>query len=146
MKRKHIDGEQNVETNKGKKIHKSLRDDPRPIATPALRKKKEKELAANPSSKNVPKQLHPSIIAQPSINKEKEKEKEIQDKERASTSNSSIEAIEMVEIDDSDPIILDSEENKNTNTNNTLTKLVNEKRKVNKTSETSNKELLEDFR
>ena len=135
MKRKHADEEQNAEANKGKRIHKSLRDDPRPIATPALRKKKEKELAENPSQKNTPKQLHPSIIAQPLINKEKEKEKELRDKERASTSNPNIETVETVEIDDSDPIILDSEENKNTN--NTLTKLVNEKIKVDKPPGTS---------
>ena len=135
MKRKHNDEEQNAETNKGKRIHKSLRDDPRPIATPALRRKKEKELAEHPPQKNTPKQLHPSIIAQPLINKEKEKEKELRDKERASTSNPNIETVETVEIDESDPIILDSEENKNSN--DTLTKLINEKTKVDKPPGTS---------
>ncbi len=43
-----INGKRNLEeiTNpsSNKKIHKSLRNDPRPILTPALRKKKEKEM------------------------------------------------------------------------------------------------------
>jgi len=83
----------------------------------------------------VPTQLHPSIIAQPLINKEKEKEKELRDKEHASTSNPNIEAVESVEIDDSDSIIPDRKEIQNTN--DTLTKLENEKTQVDKPPEIS---------
>ncbi|ORX82284.1 hypothetical protein BCR32DRAFT_279006 [Anaeromyces robustus] len=40
------DSERN-ESPKEKKVHRSLKDDPRPIATPALRKRKENELRKN---------------------------------------------------------------------------------------------------
>jgi len=45
-KRKADKGYKNNDINiqKGKKTHKSLKDNPRPIVTPALRKKKENQL------------------------------------------------------------------------------------------------------
>ena len=48
--------------NQEKKIHKSLRDNPWLIVTPALRKKKENELKANPTPKQTSSQIHPSIM------------------------------------------------------------------------------------
>ena len=65
--------------------YKSLKNNPRPIATPALRKKRERELEINPP-KPAEKQLHTSFIAQPRNNKEKAKAKEARDKERGSIS------------------------------------------------------------
>jgi len=67
---------------KEKKIQKSLKDNPRLMNTPALRKKREQELEGKSINKQVRKQIHPSIMAQPSINKEKERERELRNKER----------------------------------------------------------------
>jgi len=143
--------------NQGKRRHKSLKDDPRPFATPALRKKKEKELAETPNIQINPNQIHPSIIAQPSINKEKAIEKELRDKERAESSNSS--SSKQVEINpDSDIELIDVEEDnlnasnstehepttqntshsnstKNGKGNATLAKLLDDKTNTNKPSE-----------
>ncbi len=83
MKRKLDQLSKEVEANAEKRRHKSLKDQPRPISTPALRKRKELEMTdRNNELKSPPTQLHPSIIAQPSINKEKRIERELRDKER----------------------------------------------------------------
>ena len=80
-KRKLDESDVELDNGKGRKIHKSLRDNPRPINTPALRKRKERELE---TEEVIPhkKQLQTSIIMQPNINKEKKIEKAIRDKER----------------------------------------------------------------
>eukprot|EP00833_Pecoramyces_ruminatium_P005983 jgi/Orpsp1_1/1180015/evm.model.c7180000071805.1 len=66
---------------------------------------KERELE-NIQVKPVEKQIHPSILAQPNIQKEKVKEKEIRDRERAETSN--IKGKEKVEsTKEDDPILID---------------------------------------
>ena len=160
FKRKRDNISKDHKGNQEKKIHKSLRDNPRPIVTPALRKKKENELKVNPTPKQTSSQIHPSIMSQPLINLEKQKEKEIRDKERASTSQSPMEItdidlsnrrkekekgkevsdtelaststspIEIVDIDETDHIISNNDEN--SIPNNTLNKLINDKLKVNK--------------
>ena len=78
----------NVETSKNneKRQRKSLKDNPTPIITPAIRKIKEKEIENRIIVKNK-NQLHPSIMAQPNINIEKAKEKQIRNKERANFGN-----------------------------------------------------------
>lgn len=121
VKRKLDKEDDKPEVNKGKKIHRSLKDDPKPIAIPALRKKRENELKDSPKQKSYQNQIHPSIMTQPLINKEKDKEKEIRDKERASTSEPPVEIIEVEEIE---PNIHTQNENKETTANQTLKKLV----------------------
>ena len=66
----------NVETSKNneKRQRKSLKDNPTPIRTPAIKKIKEKEIENRIIIKNKI-QLHPSIMAQPNINIEITKEK-----------------------------------------------------------------------
>jgi len=85
LKRKRdVSQNEDTEMNNSKRPNKSLKDNPREIITPALRKKKEKEIQENHTASLQPirTQIHPSILAQPSINKEKQKEKELRDKER----------------------------------------------------------------
>ena len=125
MKRKLEKETDNSESNKEKRVRKSLKDNPRTIATPALRKKSENELreTQNSEPKSSPSQIHPSIIAQPLINKEKNKKKEIRDKERASTSEFPVETIE---IDEMESDINNQDESKENTTNQTLSKLVKE--------------------
>lgn len=135
-----------------KRRHKSLKGNPTPITTPALRKKKENELAENPSIQITPNQIHPSIIAQPSINKEKAIEKELRDKERAETSTSkqveinSKSEIEIIDVEkdnlnsskliENEPTLQNiSNSTKNHKNNSTLAKLLNEKTDTNKTPE-----------
>ena len=43
------DNNSGKEENNSNKVHKSLKDNPRPFATPALRKKKENELHNKPN-------------------------------------------------------------------------------------------------
>ena len=69
IKRKINDSNNEKEENNSKKVHKSLKDNPRPFATPALRKKKENELQYKPN-KPTKNQILPAILAQPNINKE----------------------------------------------------------------------------
>ena len=104
-KRKADDGYKNNDINlpKGKKTHKSLKDNPRPIVTPALRKKKENQIKdKEEATVSTPKQLHPSIMAQPKNTKEKEIEKDIRDMERSSPVQDTqmLETNEPIEIDD----------------------------------------------
>ena len=76
----------NDESSAEKKIHKSLKENPKPIITPVLRKQKEREIKENNISNKIVKQIKPSILAQPRIEKEKEIERQIRDNERASNS------------------------------------------------------------
>jgi len=76
----------NDEGSAEKRIHKSLKENPKPIITPALRKQKEREVKENNISNKIVKQIKPSILAQPRIEKEKEIERQIRDNERASNS------------------------------------------------------------
>ena len=77
----------NDEGSAEKRIHKSLKVNPKPIITSALRKQKEREVKENNISSKIVKQTKPSILTQPRIEKEKEFEKQIRDNERASNSN-----------------------------------------------------------
>ena len=77
----------NDEGSAEKRIHKSLKENPKPIITPALRKQKEREIKENNINNKIVKQIKPSILAQPRIEKEKEIERQIRDNERASNSN-----------------------------------------------------------
>ncbi len=111
--------------NKGKR--KTLKDNPRPIITPAIRKKKEKEIAENVQGQSFPNQLHTSIIAQPSIDKEKAIEKELRDEERGNPStslktSSNEEQIEIEELMEKNQSKINEE--KLDKTDNTLSKLV----------------------
>ena len=124
IKRKKDD---KLESSPGKKIHRSLKDNPRPIATPALRKKKENELMENPKQKSTRSQIHPSILTQPLINKEKEKEKELRDKERANTSKRQVKTIEIDKSETNNIIDITSNNTPDNTTEQTLTKLVNDK-------------------
>ena len=76
----------NDEGSAEKRIHKSLKENPKPIITPTLRKQKEREIKENNISNKIVKQIKPSILAQPRIEKEKEIERQIRDNERASNS------------------------------------------------------------
>jgi len=75
------DNNSEKEENNSKKVHKSLKDNPSPFATPDLRKKKENELH-NKSNKVYKNQILPSILTQPNINKEKQKENELRNMTR----------------------------------------------------------------
>jgi len=79
-KREQISKEHAIEKNQEKRPHRSLKDNPRPFATPAMRKKEERELE-NIEIPPPKSQIHPSIMTQPLIHKEKEKEKELKEKE-----------------------------------------------------------------
>ena len=68
LKKKRDNISKDHKGNQEKKIHKSLRDNPRPIVTPVLRKKKENELKDNLTPKQTSSQIHPSIMSQPLIN------------------------------------------------------------------------------
>lgn len=48
MKKKLDKEDDKSEINKGKKVHRSLKNYPKPITTPALKKKRENELRENP--------------------------------------------------------------------------------------------------
>jgi len=142
-----------INKSQEKRRHKSLKDDPRPIATPALRKKKEREIAENMDVQPTPNQIHPSIMSQPNINKEKVIEKGLRDKERASSSNSMTpitpESIPDLDIDDfeeenlnTSTLNTNNQENitnhnstKNNTSNSTLTKLISDRTKSNKPKE-----------
>jgi len=76
----------NDEGSAEKRIHKSLKENPKPIITPTLRKQKEREIKENNISNKIVKQINPSILAQPRIEKEKEIERQIRDNKRASNS------------------------------------------------------------
>ena len=65
-----------------KRIHRNLKDNPRPVLTPALRRKREQEISEDSIPKSPPNQIHPSIGAQPRITPEKTKEKRLRDQER----------------------------------------------------------------
>ncbi|ORX68434.1 hypothetical protein BCR32DRAFT_250354 [Anaeromyces robustus] len=87
IKRKAQNDSEENESPKEKRVHRSLQDDPRTIATPALRKRKENELREKPSqAKELTPQIHPSIAAQPRIGKQIEKD--LRDKERSKASTS----------------------------------------------------------
>jgi len=131
-KRRSDDNDESDSPN-GKRKHKSLKDNPRPIRTPALRKQKENQLRENPS-KSVPTstQVHPSIAAQPRIEKEKRKAKELRDKKRASS-----DSIENQPNSDGDIIEIETYTvSKDKNTTETLTKLINEKSKNTNSTDT----------
>ena len=133
-KRRRSDDNAESDSPNGKRKHKSLKDNPRPICTPALRKQKENQLRENPS-KSVPTstQVHPSIAAQPRIEKEKRKAKELRDKKRASRSNS----LENQPNSDDDIIEIETDAvSKDKNTTETLTKLINEKSKNTNSTDT----------
>jgi len=70
-----------------KRIHRNLKDNPRPVLTPALRRKREQEKPENSIPKAPPNQIHPSIGAQPRITSEKNKEKKLRDQERMHVSS-----------------------------------------------------------
>jgi len=126
------------EENNSKKVHKSLKDNPRPFATPALRKKKENELHNKPN-KVYKNQILFSILSQPNINKEKQKGKELRNMTRVRESkeennNYSSKGKEKVESEDIlviDNEIEDIEMNKDNQQNktNTLEKLISTKTK-----------------
>ena len=132
------DNNSEKEENNSKKVHKSLKDNPRPFATPALRKKKENELHNKPN-KVYKNQILPSILTQPNINKEKQKEKELRNMTRVRESkeennNYSSKGKEKVESEDIlviDNEIEDLEMNKDNQQNktNTLEKLISTKTK-----------------
>ena len=85
IKRKANHKDEETSDQREKRVHRSLRDNPKPIVTPGLRKQKENQLRGTSRPVKKPtSQLHPSIMAQPRI--EKRIEKELRDKERASTS------------------------------------------------------------
>jgi len=65
------------EENNSKKEHKSLKDKPRPFATPALRKKKENELYTKLNKVYKNQNTSFNFLTQPNINKEKQKRKGI---------------------------------------------------------------------
>jgi len=133
-KRRRSDDNAESDSPNGKRKHKSLKDNPRPICTPALRKQKENQLRENPS-KSVPTstRVHPSIAAQPRIEKEKRKAKELRDKKRASRSNS----LENQPNSDDDIIEIETDAvSKDKNTTETLTKLINEKSKNTNSTDT----------
>jgi len=121
------------EDSNSKKVHKNLKDNPRPFATPALRKKKENELHNTPN-KVYKNQIIPSILAQQNINKEKQKEKELRNRVRAnenkekhnSTSTKRKEKAESEDIFAIDNEIERIEKNKynQRNKTNTLEKLI----------------------
>ena len=76
-------------TKEERRVHRSLRDDPKPIVTSGLRKQKENQLRGTSRPVKKPTtQLHLSIMAQPRIEKEKRIEKELRDKERALSQSS----------------------------------------------------------
>ena len=135
IKRKASVDDEGNENPKGKKVHRSLKDNPRPIATPGLRKQKENQLRENPgqAAERTP-QIQPSIAAQPSITKAKRKEKEVRDKERARARTPSedqqTDGSEVAEVD------MPNEETIN-NTTQTLSKLINDKTKPKDTTEAS---------
>ncbi|KAG4084962.1 hypothetical protein H8356DRAFT_1062634 [Neocallimastix lanati (nom. inval.)] len=68
-----------------KRSHRSLKDNPITILTPALRKKQEEEMTSKTPQEKYKNQVSPSILTEPRIEKEKMKEKAIRDKERAET-------------------------------------------------------------
>jgi len=70
-----------------KRMHRNLKDNPRPVLTPALRRKREQEKSENSIPKSPPNQIHPSIGAQPRITREKNKEKKLRDQERMHVSD-----------------------------------------------------------
>ena len=98
----------NDEGSAEKRIHKSLKENPKSIITPALRKQKEREIKENNINNKIVKQIKPSILAQPRIEKEKEIERQIRDNERASNSNTNNDKISSN----------NSNDNSNDNTNN----------------------------
>jgi len=57
----------NEESSAEKRIHKSLKENPKPIITPALRKQKERGIKENNIGNKIVKQIKPSILAQPRI-------------------------------------------------------------------------------
>ena len=61
----------NDEGSAEKRIHKSLKENPKPIIIPALRKQKEQGIRENNISSKIVKQIKPSILAQPRIEKKK---------------------------------------------------------------------------
>ena len=142
IKRKLDRDTENSEVPKGKRTHRSLRDNPSPIVTPALRKKKENELIDKPKTQNTMTQIHPSIMAQPLIDKEKEKEKEIRNHERAKMVENQV---DMIEIDDPEVIVSDSKKgtiaqtkvdsSEKPTTNQTITNLMKEKVAADKSAE-----------
>ena len=144
LKRKLDKDADKVDGPTGKRAHRSLRDNPSPIVTPALRKKKENELLDKPKTQTKSTQIHPSILAQPLIDKEKEKEKEIRDQERASPQENQI---DMIEIDDPEVTVSSSQKEttdqakadspEKLTTNQTITNLLKEKVAVDKPAETS---------
>ena len=111
-----INGKRNLEettnTSSNKKIHKSLRNDPRPILTPALRKKNEKEMDTQNVVQHVKNQIQPSILTQPRINKEKSKERKLRDKERATRTK------EVNEIPNDNIEVMESNNDNNISINN----------------------------
>ena len=134
IKRKLDKNTENFEVPKGKRAHRSLRDNPSPIVTPALRKEKENELIDKPKTQSTMTQIHPSIMAQPLIDKEKEKEKEIRNHERAKMIENQVDTIE---IDDPEVIVFDfkkgtidqtkTDSSEKPITNQTITNLLKEK-------------------
>jgi len=89
IKRKANHKDEETRDQREKRVHRSLRDDPKPIVIPGLRKQKENQLRGTSRPvKNPTAQLHLSIMAQPRIEKEKRIEKELRDKKRTSTSTS----------------------------------------------------------
>jgi len=132
------DNNSGKEENNSNKVHKSLKDNPRPFATPTLRKKKENGLHNKPN-KVYKNQIHPSILTQPNINKEKQNGKELRNMTRVRESkeennNYSSKGKEKVESEDIlviDNEIEDIEMNKDNQQNktNTLEKLISTKTK-----------------
>ena len=123
IKRKANPKDEETSDQRGKRVHRSLRDDPKPIVTPGLRKQKENQLRGTSRPVKKPTtQLHPSIMAQPRIEKEKRIEKELRDKERANTSTS-------VENNKNSIVNIINEETsqEGNNSKQTLNKLIQEK-------------------
>jgi len=102
MKRKRKNDESEKNEKGDKRVHRSLKDNPRPIITPALRKRKEKEVQESEQPPPYKTQISPAIANQPDIRKEKKIEKEIRDQERLQAT-----ASENIEMPSDEPEIID---------------------------------------
>lgn len=74
------------ERNADKRIHKTLKDNPKFIIIPSLRKQREREMEESNISNKILRRIKPSILTQPRIEK-KEIERKICNNERANSSN-----------------------------------------------------------